>query len=725
MFRALRHIQDSIFAVIFLAVWIGNAFLWQNTLVGVILLAFAVLTFGSLIGALVSPQEHPAIRAWTGIWMLLSVVMLIGCAAYYLAVIPAIVFQAMVLLIPPTALWIAHRKQARGWFEPPHEDITERRHVVAPAAWAAAAIVLLSTFVVLHILQRSQTVDAIRTPWDAVSGSVFLAMMATLLLLFAQLFRGKERAVSIPLVSAALFAFLSVASLVFPLGYGFDPFIHRATESHLAIEGTITPKPFYYIGQYVLVLFLHHGFSIPIDLADAWLVPVLAALLLPIAWFAAAAHLLPNRRAATATLAGLFLIPLASFITTTPQGLANLWTILLILGAVPFLVRVERPRVWLLALPAFAGLLVHPIAGIPAVLFLALLASEPRRASVRLRPFASVLYWTIAVVGCAILPASFLANALISGANLQFDWAALSPIALVSALHLDLFFENRFNPLLDFVYLFGFNAIAFVIAIACLGWWSARKTVSPALRAYVLMGAMLAANFVILSTAITFTFLIDYERQDYAGRLIPLAAFFLIPFLMLGIGRIAERLHASPIVLRVSAIVLVAALATSAFYLTYPRRDSYETSHGFNVSQADMNSVHAIDADARGASYVVLANQSVSAAAIREIGFKHYFGPFFFYPIPTGGELYDLFLSMNANPDRQITTDAVSLMNDACAADPACDEKPVQIVYYAVNDYWWQADRLVETGKQTADSWFAIDGGKIHVFRYDLTSTTP
>jgi len=729
MLRAFRHVQDSILAVIFLGVWIGNVFLWQNAIIGVTLLAFALLIFGSLVGAHVNPEERPAIRTGTGIWMLLSAVMLIGCAAYYFARIAPIVIHAVILLIPPIALWLAHRKHARGWFDRPHNKTEEHHHRVAPAVWVSASVVLLCVAVVLQLLQHSQTVEALRTPWDAVSGSIFLAMFAALALLFALLQHGRERAISFPLVSAALFAFLSVATLVFPLGYGFDPFIHRATESHLAFEGTITPKPFYYIGQYVLVLFLHHGFAIPVDLADAWLVPILAAVLLPIAWYTAAAHLVPNRRAAAATLAGLFLLPLASFITTTPQGLANLWTVLLILGAVPFLARVERPRVWPLALPALAGLSVHPIAGIPAVLFLALLASEPRRANARLKPYASALYWTIAALGCVVLPVSFLANALLSGMNLSLDLSTLSPSSIFSALHLDLFFENRFNPLLDFVYLFGFNAVAFVIAISAYGWWSARKTVSPALRAYVLLAVMLTVNFILLSTAITFSFLIDYERQDYAGRLIPLAIFFLIPLFILGLGRAAQRLHAAPVVLRVSAVVLLAALATSAFYLTYPRRDSYETSHGFNVSQADINSVHAIETDAAGASHIVLANQSVSAAAIHEIGFTHYFGAFFFYPIPTGGELYDLFLSMNVAPARQTTIDAATLMNDACAVDPACDEKPVEIVYYVVNDYWWQADRLVETGKQTADRWFAIDDGKVYVFRYDLTpsdaDTTP
>jgi len=725
MFRALNSFKHTILAILFLALWAGNALVWRDPIMGATLAAVYIGMFGSLIGGALEPQEHPAIRTATGSWILLSGIALLGSGAYYLARLDAMVVYGGILLSAPVILWIARHKPARGWFTRAHDVLEEKRHVPPAAIWASAAVILLCIAAVLDRLQASATFAALRTPWDAVSPGVFIAFALAAGLFAAMLMRGKERALLIPLACALLFTFISVVTLVFPLGYGFDPFIHRATESHLALEGTITPKPFYYIGQYALVLFLHHGFAVSIETADAWLVPILATLLLPIAWYAAAVHLAPNRRAATFALAGLFLIPLSSFITTTPQGLANLWTLLLILTAVPFLAQLERPHVWPLALPALATLAIHPIAGIPAGLFLALLASEPRRASARLKPFASVMYWAVALIGSVILPASFVVNSLISSAKLDFDLSALSPASAISALHLDLFFENRFDPLLDFVYLFGFNVIGCIIALAVFGWWFERKALAKHLRPYALLVAMLAVNFVILSTSFQFTFLIDYERQDYAGRLVPIAAFFLAPFVMLGLSRIAERLQGSPVVLRIGVVLLTAAIVTSAFYLTYPRRDAYETSHGFNVSQADLNAVRAIHTDAAGASYIVLSNQSVAAGAIRESGFAHYFGPHYFYPIPTGGELYERFLLMNETPNRDIAQDAATLMNDACKADPSCDEPKASTVYYVVNDYWWQADRLVETGKQTADRWFAIDDGTVYVFRYDLSLLEP
>ena len=147
--------------------------------------------------------------------------------------------------------------------------------------------------------------------------------------------------------------------------------------------------------------------------------------------------------------------------------------------------------------------------------------------------------------------------------------------------------------------------------------------------------------------------------------------------------------------------------------MAYPRDDAYERGHGLNVSQSDINAVYAIDREADGRPYAVLANQSVSAAAIRQLGFEHYYGEMFFYPIPTGGELYQFFLEINLKPDKKIAQDALNLIAERC---PDCEQP--QILFYVVNDYWWQAERLVETGKSTADDWFSLDRGRIHVFKY-------
>ena len=143
--------------------------------------------------------------------------------------------------------------------------------------------------------------------------------------------------------------------------------------------------------------------------------------------------------------------------------------------------------------------------------------------------------------------------------------------------------------------------------------------------------------------------------------------------------------------------LLITAMATSAFYLTYPRRDAYETSHGFNVSESDITAVYEIESMANDTSYAVLANQNVSAGAIRSLGFAKYYGDLFFYPIPTGGDLYTFFLDMNNAPTRETAMNAAALLDETCKQSEHCQQETISSVFYVVNNYWWESNRIIES----------------------------
>jgi hypothetical protein len=701
MNRAVSRFQPIIFGLIFLAFWGGNAFALRSPALGALLVAAWLYLCGKQIGRGVMPDEHPALQTWLGAWLLLSAASLAGAAVYYVASFSADVAYGIVMLSVPVSIWIG---QPRTEEEPDAHDLwDEKPHRVPWAVWFSAAGVIGALALFVRALLAAATTSPIRSAWMAVSPSAFVALFLAALLLVALLWNGRERALTLPLATLSLLAFLSVATLVFPLGFGFDPFIHRATVEHIAATGTITPKPLYYVGEYALELIAFHGFSLPVDLTDAWLLPVLAALFIPFAWYGAAVHLLKDRRLAAASLAGLFLLPLGSFISTTPQGLADLWTLLLVLAAVPALVRGERAHLLPLALAAVAAAVIHPIAGIPALLFLVLAALYASRE--RFPRAAMPLFWTVAALGSFALPASFALNALRGGTGNGLDLSAFGAASLWQALRLNLFFQNGFRPLLDFAYLYGSNALAIVLLLAAGGWLVARRRDLPALP-FVALAVALGVNYLLLSTAVDFSFLIDYERQNYADRLLPLVAVAVIPLAILAVGEVLRRARRAPAPLRVFAIALLAAGWTAAWYMDYPRNDAFEVGHGINVSQSDVNAVYDIDRVAGGVPYAVLADQSVSAAAVKSLGFAHYYGDQFFYPIPTGGALYQVFLDMNDHPTRETVQKAFALL-------------PVKTVFFAVNDYWWQSDRIVETAKGTADSWFAIDDGKVTVFRYD------
>ena len=705
-----HRLQLNIFCVLFLAVFLFNASFIHSVSLGAVLLGFYLAVFGWELGGVLVASEKAVLRWWIGMWVLLSSVLIVLTASYYLWAITAQVVWVCVLVTPAIILWLTRRFKSRSLFGHAHDLWHEHRHRLPRLVWLVMALVIFLFALFFTLLSDSPVTEAVRSVWERLPVSLFLLFALTVSLTFGLLWRGRERAVSLLLVCVLLFATLSVAAIAFPIGFGFDSFIHKATEAHLAEFGTITPKPFYYIGQYALVLFAHHGFQIPIDLADTFLVPILAALLLPMAWYFAAAHITRKRGTAMLTLTGLFLLPLSQFIVTTPQALANLWTMLLILASVPYLLEREHPQLRVLALGAVATVLIHPIAGIPTLLYFMFLSTDPSRTNPRTPKTNRVVRLFLIAFACVVLPLSFVVNSLVSGQALGLNWASLNPLMWVSSLNLAVFFENRFSPLLDLVYLYGLNAMLILVLVAVFAWIEYRRDLSRRFRALLLMVLALSVNYLIMSTLLEFTFLIDYERLNYAARLLPLISFFLVPLLILGLGHLFVNIKGQPLILRACVLVGIVAIASSTFYLSYPRRDAYESNRGFNVSQADIDAVHLVESMASGVPYLALANQSVSAAAIQEIGFRYY-GDLFFYPIPTGGELYALFLAMNESPTRDIAEQAL---------ESVPQHGDVTTVFFLVNNYWWDAPRIIETAKTTADDWRSLGDGQIYLFRYDL-----
>lgn len=700
--------NSTIFSLLFLVVFLLNVFAMRSEAIGLTLLIVFLAIYGWKMGGIVARQESGLVRWWTGCFVLISVITLILTVAYYLVSIPKELVVVLILLTPPT-LDILHKHfGGKSFFEKFHKTWKEKKHELNKNVFLALSCILVLGGLFIHILLRSQIIDPVRSPWEKLDPSVLLTMGLLLILLFGLLSFGRERALTIPATSFVLFLFIALALFVFPIGYGFDSFIHRATENYLSEFGTITPKPFYYIGQYALVLFFHHGFVLPISVVDTYLVPIATAIFLPSAWYSAAIHLIGKKRLALMTLIGLFLIPLGSFIVTTPQALANLWTLLLILASTPYLLVQEKPRLLFFGLIAFTTLVIHPIAGLPAVLYFALLASDPERAPNKWQPLARMVFRSIVVLSSVVLPLTFFINAWINKQSLSIKWNALNPIQLFSGLNLSIFFENRFNPIIDFVYLYGRNGILFFLVISFCAWWIYRKDLPKKIRVLLWMMIALFINYSLMKTAVDFTFLINYERLNYAERLVPLMLFFLVPFFILGLGHFFLNLRQRPRSLFVSTIVLLCTFALSAFYLTYPRRDSYEINRGFNVSEHDQAAVRLVENWTEGEPYIALANQSVSAAAIEQIGFRYY-GSLFFYPIPTGETLYQFFLLMNENPTRQTAQEALDLV-------PMHGD--VSTVYFLVNNYWWDATKIIETAKTTADDWRAVGNGAVYVFKY-------
>ena len=344
------------------------------------------------------------------------------------------------------------------------------------------------------------------------------------------------------------------------------------------------------------------------------------------------------------------------------------------------------------------------MAGIPIALYvLLLLIITQSPASIR-----TIAVVAGSVIGSVTLPIIFLINAKLSGLPITISLQNLSNVSWTNLLGLTPFLENRFHPFLDAAYLFGWNRLLILIALLLAGVIILRRR-RTALAPYLLPSLVLTINYLLLSTVVHFDFLISYERGSYAARVFETAQFFLLPLLGIVLCHLLEMIKDKPLPLRAGASVLVAMMMTSSLYMTYPRHDNYDISRGFNVGISDYDTVEYIHDQNTDDSidYVVLANQAVSSAAMDRYGFlQYYHGDIFYYPIPTGGPLYQLYLDMvNVGPTHRKAVEAMDLAG-------------VDTAYFVVNDYWFLADKIIENAKREANAWIAIDNGATYVFEY-------
>ncbi|MBI4435268.1 hypothetical protein HY630_01210 [Candidatus Uhrbacteria bacterium] len=66
---------------------------------------------------------------------------------------------------------------------------------------------------------------------------------------------------------------------------------------------------------------------------------------------------------------------------------------------------------------------------------------------------------------------------------------------------------------------------------------------------------------------------------------------------------------------------------------------------------------------------------------------------------------------MNESPTRNIAEQAL---------ESVPQHGDVTTLFFLVNNYWWDAPRIIETAKTTANDWRSLGDGQIYLFRYDL-----
>lgn len=694
MFSRFSRKKRSTLLSALLIVLAINAFGPQSAILGI----FLAISLIGLAGSLCGPFFLPARPAWmqtvTGSTIFISALSLTGSVIYYVGNVSQLSLVLTVVVLSVTSTLLG--KQS----ETVNEETTHQKPL--PAVVLALGGVLIAITSWWSAILTTQVFESIRSPWEQLDPTIIVAIVVATIFTAVITRAARGRAVAFPLIAATFFSIIAIGFTLYPLGYGFDPFIHRATVAHIAEHGTITPKPLYYIGQYALELISVHVFALPLQLVDRLLVPVLATLLLT--GSAAIGFRVMLKKDGETALLALLLLPLASFIVTTPQSLAYAFTGAMLLLSLPRLQGNPKTPLHTLGILGVTALVIHPLAGIPALIyfaFLLILALPVQTKGVKL----SIL-GLAAIAGSVALPLVFILQAQSAGLAVTIEPANLFEL---SRLQLEGFLANRNNTWLDGLYLFISNQLWILLLLAVMGAWTAIKHgANKQLLLPLLAVAVWLINFWILGTALEFEFLIEYERANYANRLIVIASLFALPLAGVAIAGAYNQLKTKPKALSVGLTIVLGLMVGANAYGTYPRHDNYARSSGFNVANVDVDAVYAIDDLGGDQDYIVLANQAVSAAALESFGFKTYYkNDIFYYPIPTGGELYNSFLEMTENePTRD-------------AAYEAMDLAGVDLAFFVVNEYWWQSEKIREHAKLEADDWFSVGDGAVTVFIYD------
>ncbi len=680
------------------------------------------------------------------------VVMLLTTATYYVYGITQVTSILILLVIPViVVLW---RKYIRSdelslqakFVSPTPTDFVATQSVTPLSHFSFPISVFLLESFLFFTLFTHQTTDLMPSPWQAVGPWFFFTYAAATGVLFwivAHCCRDEAlpRLYSVfVLTSLHLFLTWSITSILYPLGWGFDAFVHRATESWIATHGYILPKLPYYIGQYSFVAWLHNITGISIYWLDVLLVPISASLLLPptVYYSLRSAFNLPAKVAALS----VWLIPFVPFLSlnlTTPHNVVLLLTIAFVFtllksgvtcgdapNNLPLLLGAGggvRYNAGMLALIGLAAMITHPLIGVP--LFITSIFAIIYQKTKKKKTILVALFISVALAA----PALFTLNNLRVGAG----WPTFSN-PLTNITHFLELFERPYWYLdhapLVFEILYGWERmiVPVVVGLAVLGMFSyVRSNARPKGSAFnasvertplescvtpILLTVSLAlfTSGWLLRSWLVFPDVVAYEQGDFPLRLIKASIIFILPFSMYGLYILIEKMKSKSKTIAYCLLPIASILLMLSLYISYPQRNIKARFPGFNVTVSDFKAVEWIHNRHESDNYIVLSNQLVSAAALTNYSFAKYFntseGQIFYYALPTGGPQYQDYGRMLYEGQKR--EHMLSAM----------DRVGVNTGYFVVNKYWANSDKIIEGAKLSADDWEVIDDGKVWVFIY-------
>ncbi|MCD4705118.1 hypothetical protein K8R66_03520, partial [bacterium] len=555
-----------------------------------------------------------------------------------------------------------------------------------------------------YLLSKSVSIS-ISSPWTVLSANFFILYGLSTFLLLVILFFSKKKYITLLISLHYLFSF-GIIILIYKLGFGYDPYLHQASEKLIFQTGTFSPKPFYYLGQYSLVVILSKIFAQSIEFFDRLLVPLMAAIFLPIVIFQSIKDNLDIKNNIIAIATFLFLlIPFANFTYTTPQSLANIFALIIVFLSVSF-INYHLDNFWPLILLSIATCFIHPLSGLPILLFVFLtwFFHKVRGKNLILGLIKSIFFWGMAFLSCFILPLAFWFYNLLY----KLDFSKIDQITnnnlLISLAPNNIFWPKYIN-IFDLVYLYYHNVNLIIVIVALLGlFFVIYHHRFKNYFTYLLMFLILIVNYLIVINYTQFPFLAVFSE-----RIFNLSFYFLLPFFIVALVAFLDGILKYRHIFKPLIFIFLSIFLGISLYLSYPRVDKYENFHGYSMSDSHLKAVEYIEENFSNFDYIVLSDQTLGATVIKEYGFKKYYQGEFYYSLPTKikDNIYTDFLEMTKEET-----------NKKESASQAAQKTGVNMVFVVLNDYWDLTEKLITEHQDEANNWVEVDGGKAFIFQY-------
>ncbi len=682
-----------------------EAYIYDAPIVsGIACITYLVIA-GKSIGERLSSNKE--IQWWGGFAILLSSISLANVIFYYLFKITPLT-SIISFIIPLFFLLLPKKKTTEDALIPNH-----------PRSNKLIYLFLLLEIILMLIIISSRSGELMPSPWIMFSPWFFILFAIStsiIVYLLSQKTSGKIMTLGIII---HFFIFYCIAAIVYKLGFGFDGFIHRATESWILQNGFISPKEPFYIGQYGLVVTLSRLSGISIQHIDIFLVPILASISIPTLVRAIFPKIWNITRQSALVIS--LIIPFIFFLPfnlTTPHNLTTLAMVLVILGIVGYYHSIIPFS--LICMVSLYALATHPLLGAPLMCIVAGAFIQKKYQSKK-----------ITVIVCSILTLLLISIPLVMFGVQQWLNGHGAPSLRNPFTHVALFKEYVIRPFwykadaawyLEILYIWQYAITPIVIFFGLVGARYLRKTKITWILLSSSTGLLIGAF--LLRTLFTFPDVSFHEQGNYPLRLLVGAIITLIPLSMYGVYKFSEKkllwiqnkLSIKPHTLYILGSIKIGILLMFSLYFAYPQYNGKVYFPGFNVTEYDKKVVQTIHNQNPENNYVVLSTILTAVTSLTEYPFARYIdtekGPQFYYSIPAGGPLYILYEEMLYQGQKRETIDKVF------------DLTHVDKVYFVVSWYWKNSDKIVEGGKSTADKWQSIDD-KMWIFEYTRNDNSP